>query len=309
MHKFCRGTLWSVVMEDQASDLEELLTFPLPNGDDHLRVRDSDNFTIIDLCMQFQSIACVEKLIALKKFDHNSLNASNKPGFSMLHMAAKYNKLDLADFLKNIVDDIDQFTTDGRTALHIAAQEELEQMTLLLLRAGACPNIQKRDSKNEKEPPLNLTKKEDIARWLIAYGARVDHKKSIARSWTDSELSQYQPYFEEVSGEKTDIQKQLVTKGSEKWQPDDVSEMCMLCNIKFTQTTRRHHCRKCGKLVCNQCSRRKLRFSMGNNNKVRYERSCDCCVNKSHTESKQKVEVKSEDGKSKKVIPKYALEL
>jgi FYVE zinc finger/Ring finger domain len=39
-----------------------------------------------------------------------------------------------------------------------------------------------------------------------------------------------------------------------KWQPDsDVSE-CPICKRQFTFLFRRHHCRKCGRVVCNECS-------------------------------------------------------
>lgn len=38
------------------------------------------------------------------------------------------------------------------------------------------------------------------------------------------------------------------------WVPDSASEFCYDCQIKFTFTNRRHHCRSCGKLICHQCS-------------------------------------------------------
>lgn len=39
-----------------------------------------------------------------------------------------------------------------------------------------------------------------------------------------------------------------------RWQPDaDVAE-CPICHRPFTLWFRRHHCRKCGRVVCNECS-------------------------------------------------------
>lgn len=38
------------------------------------------------------------------------------------------------------------------------------------------------------------------------------------------------------------------------WQPDGDVTHCPQCPRQFTFFTRRHHCRKCGKVVCNQCS-------------------------------------------------------
>ena len=38
------------------------------------------------------------------------------------------------------------------------------------------------------------------------------------------------------------------------WVPDEESGACMLCGVKFTVVNRRHHCRRCGKIVCGKCS-------------------------------------------------------
>ncbi|KAH3682852.1 hypothetical protein WICPIJ_006191 [Wickerhamomyces pijperi] len=38
------------------------------------------------------------------------------------------------------------------------------------------------------------------------------------------------------------------------WQPDSDTKTCTLCSRKFTFWFRRHHCRKCGKVVCRLCS-------------------------------------------------------
>ncbi|XP_048214085.1 FYVE, RhoGEF and PH domain-containing protein 6 isoform X2 [Perognathus longimembris pacificus] len=38
------------------------------------------------------------------------------------------------------------------------------------------------------------------------------------------------------------------------WIPDTRATMCMICTSEFTLTWRRHHCRACGKIVCQACS-------------------------------------------------------
>lgn len=38
------------------------------------------------------------------------------------------------------------------------------------------------------------------------------------------------------------------------WQPDSEVSECPICGKPFTWMFRRHHCRKCGRVVCNDCS-------------------------------------------------------
>lgn len=62
------------------------------------------------------------------------------------------------------------------------------------------------------------------------------------------------------------------------WIPDEHSPNCMLCMSQFTFWNRRHHCRKCGVLVCNSCSNFKLELSIyGYSNP---ERVCNNCFSK-----------------------------
>uniref|UniRef100_A0A7N6A3N7 Zinc finger FYVE domain-containing protein 26 n=1 Tax=Anabas testudineus TaxID=64144 RepID=A0A7N6A3N7_ANATE len=43
------------------------------------------------------------------------------------------------------------------------------------------------------------------------------------------------------------------------WVPDTQHHVCMVCKReRFTMFNRRHHCRKCGRLVCHACSERKM---------------------------------------------------
>lgn len=39
------------------------------------------------------------------------------------------------------------------------------------------------------------------------------------------------------------------------WLPDTAASACMLCSTNFSVTKRRHHCRRCGRVTCNRCSR------------------------------------------------------
>ncbi|KAF2748518.1 hypothetical protein M011DRAFT_400799, partial [Sporormia fimetaria CBS 119925] len=39
-----------------------------------------------------------------------------------------------------------------------------------------------------------------------------------------------------------------------RWQPDSEVDACPVCERQFSFFYRRHHCRKCGRVVCANCS-------------------------------------------------------
>ncbi|KAF0046578.1 hypothetical protein F2P81_000211 [Scophthalmus maximus] len=45
------------------------------------------------------------------------------------------------------------------------------------------------------------------------------------------------------------------------WVPDSQAPVCMKCDVKFTFTKRRHHCRACGKVFCATCCSVKCRLT------------------------------------------------
>uniref|UniRef100_A0A673TIT2 Zinc finger FYVE domain-containing protein 26 n=1 Tax=Suricata suricatta TaxID=37032 RepID=A0A673TIT2_SURSU len=47
--------------------------------------------------------------------------------------------------------------------------------------------------------------------------------------------------------------------GRHQWVPDESTSICMVCcRERFTMFNRRHHCRRCGRLVCSACSTKKM---------------------------------------------------
>lgn len=44
------------------------------------------------------------------------------------------------------------------------------------------------------------------------------------------------------------------------WQRDDEVDSCFVCESKYNLFNRRHHCRKCGRVVCGGCSSQQVRY-------------------------------------------------
>ncbi|XP_032101933.1 zinc finger FYVE domain-containing protein 26 [Sapajus apella] len=60
-----------------------------------------------------------------------------------------------------------------------------------------------------------------------------------------------------------------------QWVPDETESICMVCcREHFTMFNRRHHCRRCGRLVCSSCSTKKMAVEGCRENPARV---CDQC--------------------------------
>ncbi|CAL9693652.1 unnamed protein product [Knipowitschia caucasica] len=62
------------------------------------------------------------------------------------------------------------------------------------------------------------------------------------------------------------------------WMPDKASQICLICKAKFKTFKRRHHCRKCGILVCHQCSKDKT--LLGHISTTEKQKVCRNCYKK-----------------------------
>jgi len=59
------------------------------------------------------------------------------------------------------------------------------------------------------------------------------------------------------------------------WIPDSEANTCMHCKkVQFTLVNRRHHCRKCGLVVCNTCSARRFLLPAQSSKPLRVCNSC-----------------------------------
>ena len=61
------------------------------------------------------------------------------------------------------------------------------------------------------------------------------------------------------------------------WQPDTGGNECGICRSRFGLLHRRHHCRKCGLLVCDNCSKWRQTFMAPGGEVKHNKRVCDHC--------------------------------
>ena len=59
-----------------------------------------------------------------------------------------------------------------------------------------------------------------------------------------------------------------------QWESNSTSTQCRLCGGKWGLLRRRHHCRACGQLVCDDCSSTRIHVAGSDNRK----RACDLCA-------------------------------
>ena len=64
-------------------------------------------------------------------------------------------------------------------------------------------------------------------------------------------------------------------KGDKEWQNDAHVKNCYLCGKKFGMFTRKHHCRNCGKIICDDCSE----YYTSKRDSSYYDRVCKLCYN------------------------------
>uniref|UniRef100_A0A182PQ67 FYVE-type domain-containing protein n=1 Tax=Anopheles epiroticus TaxID=199890 RepID=A0A182PQ67_9DIPT len=105
-----------------------------------------------------------------------------------------------------------------------------------------------------------------------------------------SRVSSYDS-LSEVGGQPFVMPKEIPTR--DRWVKDEDALHCMCCRRTFSMLNRRHHCRRCGRVVCHSCSKRKIRLPNFYENVA--VRVCDnCWENLAGSQSKDGTAVGSE---------------
>lgn len=117
--------------------------------------------------------------------------------------------------------------------------------------------------------------------WIRAVALTEDpaRKKSIVQR--PKSMEPVNEYYSQIEDSNNTFEK----KNEVEWMHDDDVDKCTRClSAKFTFLNRKHHCRFCGWLVCDDCSKRKKYYDPTKT----LERCCDACF-------KQKEEIDESD--------------
>jgi len=80
------------------------------------------------------------------------------------------------------------------------------------------------------------------------------------------------------------------------WVPDDKSDTCMHCHqSKFSTYNRKHHCRNCGYIVCEGCSKKRFLLPHLDQKPVRVCDSCFIKLNKNNSKDSRSHQRDSSD--------------
>lgn len=110
--------------------------------------------------------------------------------------------------------------------------------------------------------------------WLIS-----SPKKSfIVRANSDRERQEWLTHLERCISYVTGGHNSSANAVAAHWVPDDKSDSCMHCRAtKFSTYNRKHHCRNCGIIVCDGCSKKRFLLLHLDTKPVRV---CDGCYSK-----------------------------
>ncbi|XP_065903259.1 pleckstrin homology domain-containing family F member 2-like isoform X2 [Dysidea avara] len=138
---------------------------------------------------------------------------------------------------------------------------------------------------------VRLSSLEDDGFWKNGWQV-ISPKKSFAVfAATKTEKEEWMAHIRKCIGD-------LLSKGDKKpatehaavWVPDSEAQYCMHClKVKFTTMNRRHHCRKCGAVVCGTCSNRRFLLPQQSDKPVRVCAACYSTLEASNKDDGQPV--------------------
>ena len=129
---------------------------------------------------------------------------------------------------------------------NVAAEQPLvEGLGMPPVGAGPARELGEPEPEPEPEPAKAKAKNATSAFELTQSGERLVRCKRCGLSVPASDMAAHECPLEA---------RQAAARRAPRWVPDAEAPSCMICTRSFSVTTRRHHCRCCGWVVCDACS-------------------------------------------------------
>jgi len=119
---------------------------------------------------------------------------------------------------------------------------------------------------------LNAIEISDYSKSFLVYTKTFDEKVNWLVILQNSIVEYKKKKKTLITEETTDTNGPVIK--APVWIPDENAECCHLCLKKFHLLRRKHHCRVCGYVICEQCSENKLLVQNISRNKVRVCNDC-----------------------------------
>ncbi|KAL0583546.1 hypothetical protein ABG067_006570 [Albugo candida] len=199
----------------------------------HLAVRKGHYTIIMALCKSDDA----KELILLTDRNENNV----------LHFAVsrdRKNGYRLVDFLIKQGAQVDKVNTRFQTPLvvHVITTRQTDPaITELFLSKGSDPNVSLADGSTL----LHIAAEReliDISCMLLQYGAHLNQPDSRGR------------YVSDIINRKYLKKLYNAITSPPSWIEPSTRRTCMLCDNAFKFSSRRHHCRHCGRVCCGECS-------------------------------------------------------
>jgi hypothetical protein len=202
------------------------------------------------------------------------LNLKDRFGYTPLHHVASLsntNGVSLASALLGASADPNVQDKHGFTPLHLLCNSKAArkqggvgyELLKLMLEQGADPGLQARDGCT----PIHLAlyhKDHESALLLMHHGSsltlpwRFPRRSESLKMWWlkggEEERRMVLPL--DIIGDDQRLLHQMLSAITrpQRWVDDGDRGACMQCKVTFTWSSRHHHCRMCGRLVCARCS-------------------------------------------------------
>lgn len=127
-------------------------------------------------------------------------------------------------------------------------------------------------------------------RWMI----KTAKKSFVVSAASTTERQEWISHIEEcVRRQLLATGRQPSTEHAAPWIPDKATDICMRCTqTRFSTITRRHHCRKCGFVVCAECSRERFLLPRLSPKPLRV---CSLCYRELATQKRKEEEEEEEE--------------